>query len=109
MKMIVAIIHDRDQRRVADALRGAGFRFTRIGSTGGFLREGNATLLIGVTEDQVDHALRVLSECSKHREQYLNVLPPEAAPVGTFMANPVKVTVGGAVCFVLDVARFERY
>jgi uncharacterized protein YaaQ len=36
-------------------------------------------------------------------------MPPEAAPVGTFLANPVKVQVGGAVAFVMDVERFERF
>ena len=36
-------------------------------------------------------------------------LPPEATPVGTFMANPVKVQVGGAIAFVMDVERFERF
>jgi len=38
-----------------------------------------------------------------------NVLPPDAAPVGTFMPSPVKVLVGGAVRFVMDVQRFERF
>ncbi len=109
MKLIVAVIHDRDQRRCTDALRGAGFRFTKIGSTGGFLREGNATLLIGADEPDVDRIIGILNESSRAREQYVNVLPPEATPVGTFMANPVKVQVGGAIAWVVDVERFERF
>jgi len=39
----------------------------------------------------------------------VNVLPPEASPVGTFLTSPVKVEVGGAVVFVIDVERAERY
>jgi uncharacterized protein YaaQ len=108
MKLIVAVIHDRDQKRTGEALLEAGYRFTRIASTGGFLREGNITILIGAEKEEVETVLTLISENCKTREQYVNVLPPEATPVGTFMANPVKVEVGGAVAFVVDVERFER-
>jgi uncharacterized protein YaaQ len=109
MKLIVAVIHDRDQRRTSDALLKAGFKFTKIASTGGFLREGNVTVLMGAEEDEVDKVLAILDESSRAREQYVNVLPPEATPVGTFLTNPVKVQVGGAIAFVINVERFERF
>ena len=109
MKLIVAVIHDRDQKRTSDSLLRAGFKFTKIASTGGFLREGNVTILIGAEAEDVETVLGIINESCKTREQYVNVLPPEATPVGTFMANPVKVQVGGAVAFVVDVERFERY
>jgi uncharacterized protein YaaQ len=109
MKLIVAVIHDRDQKRTSEALLKAEYRFTKIASTGGFLREGNVTILIGAELEDVDSVLGIINESCKTREQYVNVLPPEATPVGTFMANPVKVQVGGAVAFVVDVERFERY
>jgi uncharacterized protein YaaQ len=109
MKLVVAVIHDRDQKRTSDSLRDAGMRFTKIGSTGGFLREGNVTMLIGADEGDVDRVMTILSESSRMREQYVNVLPPEATPVGTFLTNPIKVQVGGAIAFVLDVERFERF
>ncbi|MBI3911594.1 MAG: cyclic-di-AMP receptor [Armatimonadetes bacterium] len=108
MKLIVAVIHDRDQKQTSDALLRAGFKFTKIASTGGFLREGNATLLIGAEADEVDVILGLINESCRTREQYVNVLPPEATPVGTFLTNPVKVQVGGAIAFVVDVERFER-
>jgi uncharacterized protein YaaQ len=109
MKLVVAVIHDRDQKRTSDALLKAGFKFTKIASTGGFLREGNVTVMLGVEEDQIDPLLSLLNESSRTREQFVNVLPPEATPVGTFLTNPVKVQVGGAIAFVLDVERFERF
>jgi uncharacterized protein YaaQ len=109
MKLIVAVIHDRDQKRTSEALLKAEYRFTKIASTGGFLREGNITILIGAEANEVETVLGIINESCKTREQYVNVLPPEATPVGTFMANPVKVEVGGAVAFVVDVERFERY
>jgi uncharacterized protein YaaQ len=109
MKLVVAVIHDRDQKRTSDALLRAGYKFTKIASTGGFLREGNVTLLMGAEADEVENLLAIINDSCKTREQYVNVMPPEAAPVGTFLANPVKVQVGGAVAFVVDVERFERF
>src|SRR5579864_5222700 len=109
MKLVVAVIHDRDQKRTSEALLKAGYKFTKIASTGGFLREGNVTMLIGATGEQVDELLALLDESSRTREQYVNVLPPEATPVGTFLTSPVKVQVGGAIAFVLDVERFEGF
>jgi uncharacterized protein YaaQ len=109
MKLIVAVIHDRDQKRTSESLLRGGYRFTKIASTGGFLREGNITILIGAEAEDVDAVLTLINDSCKTREQYVNVLPPEATPVGTFMANPVKVQVGGAVAFVVDVERFERF
>ena len=109
MKLIVAVIHDRDQKRSSDSLLKAGYKFTKIASTGGFLREGNITMLIGAEEDQVQQVMSILDESSRAREQYVNVLPPEATPIGTFLTNPVKVQVGGAIAFVLNVEQFSRF
>lgn len=109
MKLVVAVIHDRDKKNTHEALLKSGFRFTTIASTGGFLREGNVTMLIGAKPEEVDVILGILDKSSRAREQYVNVLPPEATPVGTFLTNPVKVQVGGAIAFVIDVERFERY
>jgi uncharacterized protein YaaQ len=109
MKLVITVVHDRDKNRITESLLRNGFKFTKIGSTGGFLREGNVTLLIGVEEEELDGCLQVIGESCKTREQFVNVLPPDAAPVGTFMPSPVKVLVGGAVTFVVDVERFERY
>ncbi len=109
MKLVLTVVHDRDKNKISEALLRNGFKFTKIGSTGGFLREGNVTLLIGVEEDQLDKVLSVIGESCKTREQFVNVLPPDAAPVGAFMPSPVKVLVGGAVAFVINVERFERF
>ncbi len=109
MKLVITVVHDRDKNRITEALLRSGFKFTKIGSTGGFLREGNVTLLIGVEEREIERVLQVIGESCKTREQFVNVLPPDAAPVGTFMPSPVKVLVGGAVVFVVDVERFERF
>jgi len=62
MKMIIAILRDNDLDPVTQALTAASFRVTRIASTGGLLRRGVATLLIGVEDERVQAALQVVRE-----------------------------------------------
>ena len=107
MKLIIAVVQDKDRRKVTDALLEAGHKFTNIATTGGFLREGNVTFLIGLQDDQVDGVMELIAQHSKSREQFVNVFPPTIEPIGTCMPSPVKVTVGGAIIFVLDVEKFQ--
>ena len=53
MKLIIAICRDDDATRVSDALVEKEYRVTRIATTGGFLKRGNSTLLIGVEAAEV--------------------------------------------------------
>jgi len=108
MKLIMAIVQHKDQRKVTDALLERGYQFTNIASTGGLLREGNVTFVIGVDEGQVDEVIQVIGANSKTREQLVNVFPPTIEPIGTCIPNPVKVQVGGATIFVVDVERFAK-
>ncbi|MGB9587737.1 MAG: cyclic-di-AMP receptor [Armatimonadota bacterium] len=109
MKLVITVIHDRDKHRISDALVKSNFKFTKLASTGGFLRDGNITFLIGVEEKRLDELLSVIQESCKTREQYANFIPGDAGPIGVFIPSPVKVLVGGAVVFVVDVERFERF
>lgn len=62
MKMIIVIVKDADAEQVTQALTAAAFRVTRIASTGGFLRSGVVTLLIGVDDERVDACIQVIRE-----------------------------------------------
>jgi len=108
LKLLISIVHERDYTKVSESLLGAGYKFTKISTTGGFLRDGNATLLIGVDDEEVDGVIGLVRESCKTREQYVSLPPPDVMPAGSFIPNPIKVTVGGAVVFVVDVERFER-
>ncbi len=109
MKLAVCIVHNRDRGRITDELVKSGFKFTVIGSTGGFLREGNTTILIGLEEPELPTLEKLIAENCQSREQLVNVMPFEAAPPGAFIPSPVKVPVGGAVMFVLPVEQFHRF
>ena len=62
MKLIIVILDDQDADAVVTTLIERDFRVTRVASTGGFLRRGNTTLLIGLEEDKVDAALELIRE-----------------------------------------------
>jgi uncharacterized protein YaaQ len=62
MKLIIAILHDDDYEAVSLSLLESNFRVTRIASTGGFLRRGSSTLMIGVTEERVDEAIDIIKK-----------------------------------------------
>lgn len=109
MKLVVCVVHSRDKIKVSDELVRAGFKATVIGSTGGFLREGNTTFLIGIEDAELPTLQSLISANCSSREQIVNVMPFDAGPPGAFIPNPVKVPVGGAVVFVLNVEQFYRY
>ena len=64
MRLIFAIIHDADSESVLQALLDASYSVTRIASTGGFLKRGNATLLIGANPERVTDAIQIIREHS---------------------------------------------
>jgi uncharacterized protein YaaQ len=60
MKLIIAIVPDNESDTVSHALTSASYRVTQVASTGGFLRRGNATLLVGIEDEQLEDALQIL-------------------------------------------------
>jgi uncharacterized protein YaaQ len=108
MKLVTAIVHNEDAATLVDALLEKEYRATRFNSSGGFLKQGNATILVGVEEDQVEAVLEIISANCHSRKQFVNPMPPIMEPGEFYMPYPVEVEVGGATVFVLPVERFER-
>lgn len=108
LKLLVIIASDSDADRLVRRLVQQSYPATKIGSTGGFLRRGNATILSGVEAEEVDAVLAaVRAECRARTEH----VPVHTLPFfgeGTAVAEPVEVRVGGAIVFVLPVERFEK-
>lgn len=105
---MIAIIHKEDAGPLVDALLEREFRATRLHSSGGFLRQSNASLLVGVEDDQVDAVLQIIRDNCVSRTQVMSPLPPIMEPGEFYLPYPTEVTVGGAVVFVLPVDRYER-
>lgn len=106
MKMLLAIINYDDARGVMSALMKGGYSITKLATTGGFLRAGNVTILVGLSDDKLDDAISIIREHSTTRKQ---VIPTTAElGLGLYPSMPVEVEVGGATVFVMNVERFEK-
>lgn len=105
MKLITAIVSKKDTNEVCKALSEAGFYFTKMASTGGFLTAGNTTLMIGTENDKVAQVLDVIrTNCSRRVEKIssnVQLAVPSAVA-------PTEVSVGGATVFVTEVEQFEK-
>jgi len=109
MKLVVSIVHSDDAEALIQALEQKEYRCTLISTTGGFLREGNATILIGTEEPQAEEVLGIIKENCHARTQLVSPLPPVAEAGEFYIPRPVQVQVGGATVFVLDVERSEKF
>ena len=108
MKLVIAVVQGEDAAQTVQALSGAGISVTKMASSGGFLQQGNATLLIGVDDDKVEAAIELIRVNCRERSQYMTPMPPMVEPGEFFMPYPVEVQVGGATVWVVDVERFEK-
>ena len=108
MKLIIAIIQDEDHHKLNRLLMEKGFRATRLATSGGFLRAGNTTMMIGVENERVEEVLGLIEQVWKPRKQTVTAPAPTVDTSGFFIPYPVEVTVGGATIFVLDVEQFKR-
>ena len=108
MKLIVAVVQEKDSIKLIEALMVKGYRATKLASTGGFLKEGNTTLLIGVDTDKVPEVLGIIRKTCKSREQLVTPLTPVGGPVDSYVPYPIEVIVGGATVFVVNVEQYEK-
>lgn len=104
MKLIYVIVRNVDSSHVMEGLNRKGFYVTKLATTGGFLREGNTTLMIGTEEEKVDDVIEIVKkECGPRQQIFAN---PSGPP--DFTSMQVMVSVGGATIFVMDVDKFIR-
>lgn len=106
MKLLIAVINNDDCPAVLSEITKKGYSSTKLSTSGGFLRAGNSTLLIGVEEEKVDELIEIIGKfCSKRKEiiQANSLFNSEL-----FMSLPVEVSVGGATIFVVDVDKFIK-
>jgi uncharacterized protein YaaQ len=109
MKLVIAIVQDDDAADLIDVLTESGFRVTKLATTGGFLKAGNTTLMIGVEKEKVSKVLDKIEEVCKTREQVVTTPTPVAESAGVYVPYPIEVEVGGATVFVVDVDKFVKF
>ncbi len=109
MKLIISIVQKEDSDTLLKALTEAGHKATLVSTTGGFLREGNATLFVAAENDMVEEVLGLIKENCHQRTRYLSPIVPVTEPSEFYIPQPVELEVGGATVIVIDVDRHERF
>lgn len=108
MKLIIAIVQDEDASRLISNLMNEGYGVTKLATTGGFLKSGNTTLLVGVEDNRFEGCMTIIEKVCKSRKQ---IAPSPASMVGvpgSYTPYPIEVVVGGATIFVLTVDQFVK-
>ena len=101
MKLIIAIVQDKDSHLLSDEFANANVR--------GFLRAGNTTFLVGIEEERVEEVLTIIRENCESREQLTTPPVHLDTTLEAGMSMPVPIRVGGATVFVVPVEAFHRF
>lgn len=108
MKMVIAIVQDDDAIDLVEGLTERGFRVTKLATTGGFLKSGNTTILVGIEDDKVEEVVSIIKDICKKRKEVVATPSPFSGNSDMYIQYPVEVQVGGATVFVIDVDQFIR-
>lgn len=108
MKLVIAIVQDEDSSRLISHLLNDGFSATKLATTGGFLRAGNTTLLIGVEDDKLQRVMDIIEKVCRSRKQIAPQPPTVNGMSSMYSPYPIEVMVGGATVFVLSVDQFAK-
>lgn len=106
--LIIAVVQDQDVNRLLADLMEKGYSATKLASTGGFLRQGNTTLLIGVDQERVSEVVAIIKEVCRTRKRLVSPLAAVDQALNTYIPTPVEVEVGGATVFTIKVESFEK-
>ena len=109
MKMIYAIVRKDNEDDVVTQLTQHHYSVTRLSTTGGFLRKGNTTLMIGADDEKVDEVISLIKqECGQHQKLTVNMPYISGTTMVNYATMPMHVEVGGATIFVVNVERYEK-
>jgi uncharacterized protein YaaQ len=72
MKLMFVVVRHSEADSVVQSLVENAYRVTRVASTGGFMRHGNVTLMMGVEEDKVQIVIDLLHKvcCPPEEDQH---------------------------------------
>lgn len=102
MKLIIGIVNNDDAKVLLPKLTENGYSATTLNTTGGFLRTGNTTLLIGTESSEIPKIRDIFVKYCNRR----SAVKPSTEALGKNIRDDYvteEVTVGGATLFVIDV------
>lgn len=109
MKLVIAVVQDDYAGELIDIITDEGYGVTKLATTGGFLKAGNTTLMIGVKKEEVEKVTSIIKDVCKRRKQIVTTPSPVTGSTGIYVPYTVEVEVGGATIFVVDVDQFIKF
>lgn len=107
MKLVIAIVQNHDSQALLNVFNENNIRATKLSSTGGFLRKGNTTFLIGTEEERLEKVLQLIEQTAKTREKDIPPISPLGGAPEDFLPGH-RPKVGGATVFVLPM-KFHHF
>ena len=107
MKLVIGVINNDDANDLLAEITKASFQATKLSTSGGFLKMGNVTVLVGVEDEQVEEVVEIFKLCCSRRTQ---MIPAAQNYMGDGFINsaPFQVTIGGATLFIIDVDKMIK-
>ncbi|MBD1372486.1 cyclic-di-AMP receptor [Hazenella sp. IB182357] len=109
MKLVIAVVQDQDGGQLNEALIQANLRVTKLASTGGFLKQGNTTFMIGANEDQVEQVLMIIKENCKSRTEFITPMTSIESHIESYTPQPIEIQVGGATVFIVPIEQYHKF
>ena len=105
MKLVIAVVEDDDTPALVEELTENKFQATKLASTGGFLMQGNTTLLMGIDDNRVEDVLDLIRRICVGGKK---LIPRTTSDLPSAINLPIEVEAGGAIVFVVDIEDFFK-
>lgn len=112
MKFVVVVCRKENEKRLERELVAGKYPLTRLESRGGFLKQKNATFILGIDDNRLPTLMELIQRVCATKDTFVSGPVTDAAGLGDALplnGAPQQVTVGGAIVFVLPVERFEKF
>ncbi|UQS83931.1 cyclic-di-AMP receptor [Bombilactobacillus thymidiniphilus] len=108
MKLVIAVVQDKDHARLRKALTAAKIQSTRLSTTGSFLRNGNSTFMMGIEDEVLPELLAIIKENSQARHEFISTAIATSM-LGELPEQPIEVAVGGATVFIMPMDQMVHF
>ncbi len=107
MKLVVAIVSNKDVAKLISAISADGYFATKISTSGQFLEGGHTTILMGIDDNKLENLFSIIEKNVTKR--VVRKVGVESTIEGSLLKKPVNVDEYGAVAFVVNVEEFKKF
>jgi len=106
MKLIIAVINKDDKELTEKRLTEKHYMLTEIGTTGGFLKQKNVSLMLCIPDDSLPEVLDILKRTAGRR---MTKAFYTTSTMHGSLSDEYQTEIGGCAVFIMDSARMEKF